>query len=403
MTPLSADLLQRLQRWRLVGLMAAIAGGVACAAGWFATPERFYSAWLTAFLYWLGMSLGCLSMALLHGLTGGGWGRTLRRVLEAGYQTLPLPLLLFVPLWLGVREIYVWTNVDYVQQHEALVRKAAFLTIPGYRLRSAHYFMAWILSAWIITLLSPDEERALETRRSRRLQQHSGMCMILYCYAMTFASVDWMMSLEPEWYSTMYGLLQLAGQAVAGLSCGVLVVTALREFDPWRRIVTAERLHDIGNLLLAGVMFWAYCAFFQFLVIWQGNLPEENVWYVHRFHRGWQFPALLLLGLHFSVPFLLLLSRKQKRQATHLVRIAALLLVMRYIDLYWTIVPAFAQSESLASALTSCWLDLAAFVAMGGAWCALFTWRLSVRASLPLYDPEHGTATDERAGCPVVA
>ncbi len=394
----SPELEQRLYRLRFGGLILAAAGCAACAYGWVKLPERFYAAWLAAFCYWLGISLGCLSMAMLHGMSGGGWGRAIRRVLEAGYQTLPLLALLFVPLWMGVGQIYAWADPEFVRHHAALVRKAGYLNIDGFQIRAFIYFAIWIAITWVLNRSSPNDEPGIESPRTERLQRHSGLCFIAYGVTMTLAAVDWMMSLEPEWYSTMYGLIQIAGQAVSGLSFALLVVAVLRTFEPWSRIVTPERLNDLGNMLLASVMFWAYCSFFQYLVIWSGNLPEENVWYVHRSQNGWQYLAMGLMALHFAMPFLLLLSRQLKRQATDLGRIAALLLVMRYADLYWLIVPGFQRDTVDAQGFTFDWLDLAALAAVGGAWLSVFTWRLSARVNCPMYDPEMTEASDERSG-----
>jgi hypothetical protein len=392
----SPELAARLDRWRVSGLTLALGGGIACAAGCFSYPEQFDAAWLTAYFYWLGMALGMLAITLLHGMSGGAWGRAIRRVIEAGCQTLPLMAVLFLPVWLRVGQIYEWADPDVVRQSESLARKAGYLNVAGFQWRAILYFAVWIGSTWVIGFSSPNDEAALETPRSVRLQKHSGLCFVGYAFTMTLAAVDWIMSLEPEWYSTMYGLIHIAGQAVSGMSFALVVVSVLREYEPWSKIVTPDRLNDLGNLLLASVMFWAYCSFFQFLVIWSGNLPEENVWYVHRTQNGWEYLAQVLLVLHFAVPFLLLLSRQLKRQALDLGRIAALLLVMRYLDLYWLTVPGFGQSQSAGSGITLFWLDVAALAAIGGAWLAVFAWRLSVRVSVPMYDPEVTEKNDER-------
>jgi hypothetical protein len=394
----SPELAARLDRWRVSGLTLALGGGIACAAGWLSFPGQFDSAWLMAYFYWLGIALGLLAIAMLHGMSGGAWGRAIRRVTEAGYQTVPLMAILFLPVWLRVGQIYEWADPEIVRQHESLVRKAGYLNVEGFRWRAIVYFAIWIGITCLLNRSSPDDEPALETPRSQRLQKHSGLCFIAYGFTMTLAAVDWIMSLEPEWYSTMYGLIHIAGQAVSGLSFSLVVVAMLRQYEPWSRIVTPERLNDLGNLLLASVMFWAYCSFFQYLVIWSGNLPEENVWYVHRSRNGWEYLAQVLIVLHFAVPFLLLLSRQLKRQATDLGRIAALLLVMRYADLYWLTVPGFAQSHSASAGITLFWLDVAALAAIGGAWLAVFAWRLSARVRIPMYDPEMTEATHERTG-----
>jgi hypothetical protein len=402
MTP-SPALLHQLHRLRLAGLMFATIGGALTLYAWFHLPEQFYPAWLTAWFYWLGMTLGCLVMALLHGMSGGAWGRAVRRVIEAGYQTLPLVALLFVPIWQGVAGIYEWADPEAVRRHAALARKAGYLNIHDFQIRAIIYFALWLAITWVLDRSSPNDEPRLESPRSQRLQRRSGLCFIVYGVTMTLAAVDWVMSLEPEWYSTMYGLLHMAGQAVSGLSLSLVVVAALAQFEPWTRIVTPVRRNDLGNLLLAAVMFWAYCSFFQYLVIWMGNLPEENVWYVHRSREGWQYLAIVLAGLHFAAPFLLLLSRQMKRQSTAICRIAVLLLGMRYLDLYWLIMPGFEQGGSDRRGLTFHWVDLAALAAIGGAWLAVFSWRLSVRIRLPLYDPELTEAVDERSGQTAIA
>jgi hypothetical protein len=227
------------------------------------------------------------------------------------------------------------------------------------------------------------------------LQTFSGLGFIVYGLTLTVAAVDWVMSLEPTWFSTMYGVLYMAGQAVSGLSFSLCVALLFSRFEPWSKTMTPQRCHDLGNLLLAFVMFWAYVSFMQYLIIWSGNLPEENVWYLHRSTGGWRLVVAALMALHFGVPFALLLSREQKRQVTGLFRIAAILIVMRFVDLFWLIVPAFGPATTEghgasepAAGLAFHYLDVAAMAAIGGIWLVMFAWRLSKRAELPLYDPE---------------
>ncbi len=377
------------------GAVAAVLGGAACWFGYVQMPERFYPAYLTAYMYWVGISLGCLGVAMLHGLSGGGWGRSIRRILEAGYQTLPLMAILFTPLWLGVERIYPWTDHEYAHHHESVARKLGYLNVDGFHTRAVVYLIAWVVIGLLLDFSSPNEQSGTDTPRSRRLQCISGLGFVVYALTLTLASVDWVMSLEPTWFSTMYGVLYMGGQAVAGLSFALFVGIGLRHFEPWSRIITPDRCHNLGNLLLAFVMFWAYVSFMQYLIIWSGNLPEENVWYLHRSQGGWQIVVVGLMALHFGVPFALLLSRQQKREATGLFRIAAILLVMRFVDLYWLVVPGFDRGETEPSGLAFHLLDLAALVAIGGAWLAMFTWRLSLRAALPLFDPDVTEAAHE--------
>jgi hypothetical protein len=384
-------------RLGLGGLACAIVGGAASAYGYENLPERFYPAYLTAFMYWLGISLGCLGLAMLHGLTGGAWGRAIRRIFESGYETLPLMALLFVPLWFGVERIYEWTDPEFVRHHETVARKIHYLNVEGFHLRAIVYFAIWIVCALLLNWFSPDGSEDADSPRTRRLQGVSGLGVVGYVVSLTLASVDWVMSLEPEWYSTMYGVLYLAAQAVSSLAFCLVVATLLGQLEPWSKIVTPQRRNDLGNLLLAFVMFWAYTAFFQYLIIWSGNLPEENVWYIHRSSGGWQFVVMGLMALHFAVPFMWLLSRNQKRNSASLGRIAALLLVMGYVNLYWLVVPGFQRGTSESKGLAFHWLDVTAFAAIGGLWLAMFAWRLSVRVHMPLYDPELSEVVDERS------
>jgi hypothetical protein len=385
------------------GLAVACAAGAACAYGYASARNEFYPAYLTAYLYWLGMALGCLAVAMLHGLTGGAWGTAIRRVIEAGFQTVPLMALLFAPIWLGVEQIYEWAHPDAVQHNEHLAGKAAYLNVVWFHRRAMIYFVAWIAIGWLLILSAPNDDPRTDTRRSHRLQRTSAAGLIVYGLTITLAAVDWVMSLEPEWFSTMYGVLYICGQGVSGISFALVAVLLLGDFEPWSRTVTAQRRHDLGNLLLAFVMFWAYVAFMQYLVIWSGNLPEENVWYLRRSQGGWRYVVISLMALHFAVPFLLLLSRQRKRDAAGLFQIAALLLVMRYVDLRWLIVPGFQHADTSARGLAFHWLDLAAMAAIGGAWLALFGWRLLARVKLPIYDPELVEVVDERTHRPAVA
>lgn len=402
MTP-SPALVASLRRVSLIGLAVACVAGAACVYGYEYMRGEFYPAYLTAYLYWLGMALGCLGVAMLHGLTGGAWGTAIRRVIEAGFQTLPLMALLFAPLWLGVERIYEWANPDIVQHNELLARKAGYLNVIWFHRRAIICFAAWIAIGWLLILSSPNEDPQTDSRRSHRLQRTSALGLIVYGLTITVAVVDWAMSLEPEWFSTMYGVLYMAGQAVSGISFALVVVLLLGHFEPWSRTVTARRRNDLGNLLLAFVMFWAYVAFMQYLVIWSGNLPEETTWYLRRSGGGWQYVAISLMALHFAVPFFLLLSRQRKRDAKGIFQIALLLLAMRYVDLYWLIVPGFQHGESSTSGLAFHWLDLATMAAIGGVWLAMFSWRLLARVKAPIYDPELVEVADERTHHPAVA
>ena len=368
-------------RFGLIALLVGVVLAALSAAGWRFQPAQFFPAYLVALLFWLGISLGCLAIVMLHHLTGGGWGLPVRRVLEASASTLPLLAALFLPLLWGLPELYLWARPDAVAGDEILQKKVQYLNIDGFQMRAAAYFIIWILLSFVLNRWSAGTDAAGEPQRRRWLSLLSGPGLVLWCLTVTFAAIDWGMSLEPHWFSSIYGVLFIGGQGVAGLSLAILAVTILRDHPPWSEDLTLPRLNDLASLLLAFVLFWSYVSFTQFLIIWSGNLPEETPYYLHRSAGGWQWIAAVLATLHFLVPFLLLLSRQTKRNPRWLAGIAALLLVMRFVDLYWLVMPTFSPGR-----FTLHWLNLVAPLAVGGLWLAMFTWRLSVRAALPVYD-----------------
>lgn len=389
----AADRTGYLRRLGVIALVAGVIGAVVSAAGYGGGSRAFFAGYLVAFLFWLGISLGSMVVAMLHGVTGGAWGLAIRRIAEASFATVPLMALCFVPIALNVTSIYEWADSSIVEHDELLQRKTWWLNVDRWQTCAVVYFGVWIATAALLGLLAPGEDPNTESPRGLWLQRVSGLGLILYGFGITLAAVDWVMSLEPHWFSTMYGVLYMGGQTLAGMSFVVLIANLLQRFPPWNRIVTNDRRHDLGNLLLTMVMFWAYVSFMQYLIIWSGNLPEENVWYLHRSVGGYELVVLVLMGFHFAVPFLLLLSRDVKRDSRYLTWLVAWLLAMRLVDLYWLTVPAFFPDT-----LTLPWQTAAALVAIGGFWLAVFAWRLSARADAPLYDPLFTETADERAG-----
>lgn len=371
-----------LARVRGGALAVGCAGALLAGAGYLINRERFFQAYLFAYMFWLGLTLGSMIVVMIHGLTGGGWGLAIRRIVEAGMNTLPLMILLFLPLLLGIETLYDWSHSSVVEHDEVLQAKSAYLNVAGFQIRAAVAFAVWSVSVLLLNRWSLDDNRDPDSPRSVRLQRASGVGLALYGLSITVASVDWVMSLEPHWFSTTYGVLVAAGQGLSGLCFAVVAMTALEPYEPWRRIVDDERRHDLANLLLAFTMFWAYIAFMQFLIIWSGDLPEENVWYLNRSLGGWELIATALMCLAFALPFFLLLLRDVTRRRGRLCLTAGLLLAMQAVNVYWMIEPAFSPGS-----LAIHWLHFAAFAAVGGFWTAVFCWRLSARAFLPIYDP----------------
>jgi len=350
--------------------------------GAFFDRGQFFHAYLVGFIFWTGITLGSLALLMLQHLTGGAWGLVIRRVLEASTQTLPLMLILFIPIIFGLKQIYPWVNTTFMHETDALQQKARFLNPSFFILRSVLYFAFWSLLAVLLNWLSLEQDRTGQKRIRKRFQMVSGPGLALLIISITFASIDWVMSLEPEWMSTIFGLIFVASWSLSALAFTIVMMSWLSKRAPMDRVAQPRHFHDWGNLLLALVMLWTYFAFSQYLIIWSGNLAEETTWYVARKHGGWGVIAIAIVILQFAFPFLTLLSRGAKRSSDKLARLALLILIMRVLDVIWLIEPAFDREHFHLS-----WMDIVAPIGMGGLWIAAFAWRLQTRAIVPLNDP----------------
>lgn len=373
-------------------LMIGGAGLAACLVGAVLDREQFFRSYLLGFMFVAAVPLGCLALFMLHNMSGGGWGFVIRRVLEAGTRTFPVLLVLFLPLALGIHQLYEWSHADVVAQDALLQNKSGYLNTEFFLARTAGYFLVWLALAYFLNKWSAQQDTnpAEGGNYIRRMQYVSGAGLLLYGLTVTFACVDWVMSLEPHWFSTIYGLMFIVGQGLTTLCFAVLMLRRLERAEPLAGIVRPSHFHDLGNLMLAFVVLWAYIAYSQYLIIWSGNLPEENVWYLRRTGGGWQILAIFLIAFHFAVPFLLLLSRKLKRQAETLSRLAVALIAMRLLDLIWLINPAFAhagEGGEIATHFTVHWMDFAAPVGIGGIWLWAFARQLQKRPLVPQGDP----------------
>lgn len=310
-----------------------------------------FQAWFTACLFWLSLSLGSLAILMIHGVTGGAWGEFAGGALRAATATLPLMALLFIPLGFGLESLFPWVR-------EPLPDKAAYLNVPFFTVRTLTYFLIWVtlaaaLKAWDIRLAG------------RRMIKKSAIGLMLYVLTVTLFAVDWIMSLEPHWYSTAIGLITAASQVVGGFALVVLIM-GLSYRKSWSK-KNIDQLEDLGNLLLAGVMFWAYVAFMEYLIIWEGDLSLEITWYLHRSEHGWQGVGVLLVLLYFVVPFLILPSRHAKRAPKVLALVAALALCGSLVNVWWLTRPAFQEHAGLPH-----WQDAAAVGGIGLLWFGVF-------------------------------
>jgi len=368
---------------------AAIAGGALWAIGTFLSPEQGLRSYLFAFLFWIGVGIGCQSILMIHHLSGGRWGLGIRRMLEAGSRTLKLAWIAFLPLAIGVSRVFPWTHPDPA---DALLRKKLlYLNVPFFLGRAVFYFVAWGLLAHFLSKWSLDRDRGGDASLGDKLQALAGGGLVLMGLTITFASVDWAMSLNPHWFSTIYGFLFMVGQALSALAFVIVLVALMGSEPPLSSVVSRESVHDLGKLLFTFVMLWAYVSLSQFLIIWSANLPEELPWYISRLSGGWQYVAVTLVFMHFVLPFLLLLSRELKRNARVLAMVAGGLFLLRLVDLFWLIAPDLQGGHGAAHGphgLSVHWLDFAAPLFLGGAWLALFARELQSRPLLTPGDPE---------------
>jgi hypothetical protein len=350
--------------------------------------EQFFRSWLLAWLFFMNLAVGCLSVLMIQHLTGGRWGIAIRRTLEAGTRTLPLVALLFVPVALGVSSLYEWSHAEAVAADPILQHKASYLNLPFFLGRAVFYFVVWLGLARLANRWSLEQdEEGTSPALAGRFEALGGIGLLLLGLTVTFSSVDWGMSLNAHWFSTIYGVLFMVGQALAALAFATLTVARFSDREPLSRVIAAETIHDLGKLMLAFVMLWAYVNLSQFLIVWSGNLPEEIPWYAARMQGGWEWLGAALIVLHFALPFTLLLSRDIKRDAGLLSGIAAGLLLMRLVDLYWLVGPDLHGHGGHAPVAPH-WMDVTAVVGLGGLWLWRCAGQLQTRPLLPVGEPE---------------
>ena len=363
--------------------VAAGVGAAVSLAGWLIEPAQFFQSYLMAYMLVLGVTLGCLAIGMIHQLSGGDWGVLVRRPIGAATRVLPVLTLLFLPIAMGMRHLYVWTDANLVANDDVLRAKHLYLNRPFFLTRAAFYFLVWNAIVYFLNAWSLEQDRTGAPGLSRRMQRLSGGGLVAYGLTVTFASFDWLMSLEPHWFSTIYGVLMIGGQGLSALAFLLIVLVWLSRRAPLDAIVVPQHFHDLANLMLAFVMLWAYFAFSQYLIIWSGNLPEEIAWYLHRMQGGWRALAMALVVFHFVVPFVLLLSRTIKREAALIVKVAIGVLAVRLLDLLWLIAPEFHQHGVSLS-----WMDVVLPLTLGSLWTGCFIRELRGRALLPVYDPQ---------------
>jgi hypothetical protein len=376
----------RLNRFQLVGLVIGIIGLALCVLGAFIDTVDFFPAYLFGYLFWLSLALGCLGVAMIHYLTSGRWGDPTRRFLEAGYMTLPLLAVLFVPIFFGLKYIYPWARPEEVAASKVLQNKASYMNFAAFTGRMVFYFILWSVMAWLLRKWSLEQDQTSDVAPTKRMRILSGPGVIIYPLTTTFAYIDWIMSLEPDWYSTMFGVIICAGQVLLAFTFITILLAWFKNYEPISQVKTPTPFHQLGNLILSFVVFWTYVSFGQLLIIWAGNLPHEIVWYRHRIGGNWKWIIGFLAFFHFFFPFFLLLFRTLKRHVRALVILAAIVFVSHVVELFWLITPSFHPDGIRVN-----WIDFAAFFGVGGIWVAMFLAALKRAPLLARNDPRIST------------
>ena len=368
--------------------------------GLYLSLEQALRSWLLGFIFWAGIGIGAIGLIILQYLTGGAWGVVIRRTIEAASRTLPVIILLFLPIGAGLTRIYEWTH--FPADDPTMLQRGVFQTPGAWWLRSAIYFAIFGVMVYLLNKWSANQDASKDHEEAAgwlgRATAFCGPTMVIYALVVTFAAVDWVMTLEPHWFSTIWGLLFVVGWALSCLCFCVVVLAFLSDKVPMDHVLGRRHFHDFGKLMLALVMVWAYFNFSQYLIIFSGNLPEETGWFIKRSTGGWGWMAWGLILFHFAVPFLILLMQDLKRKPRRLAAVAIFILFMRIVDMYFLIGPSprIGEHSGIYTPFTVSWMDIVAPLAVGGIWVWYFLGQLMSRPLVPVMDPfldnaiEHG-------------
>ena len=364
----------------IVFSVGAIIGGVF-------QPGEFFRGYLLAFMAWLGVTLGSMAILMIRHLTGGGWGTVIRRVMGAAMRCIPLMTVLFIPILFGLHRLYIWDRPlsavadAKLREHLQDITKS-YLSVSGFIWRAVIYFAIWNVLSFLLTKWSREQDAPNPRMNAQKFKALSGPGLILYAFTISFAAIDWLMSIDPSWISTIYGLIVLIGEVLSAMCFAVVIERILVKYRPMSGWLRPDFVQDHGKWMLTFLMLWAYFSFSQLLIIWAGNLPDEITWYFRRFHGGWPAVGVALIFFHFVIPFVLLLSRPFKRDVRQLVWLAIWLMIMRLVDLFWIIEPNFSSS------FTVTWADVVLPIGMGGIWLWFYFGNLNSMPLLSINDPD---------------
>jgi hypothetical protein len=383
--------MSKLDRLQYGALVVGLAGLLLGVIGAFFDPAQFFRAWLAAWQFYLGLALGSFVILMIYHLTGGAWGILLRRILETGTRTLRLLALLFIPLCFGLPYLFVWARPEEVEASKALQHKAAYLNVPFFYLRAALYFIVWLMFAFFLNLLSRRQDRTADPDIPPRLARLAGPGLALYGIAIHFASIDWLMSLQTAFHSTIIGPLYASRHLLTALALAIIVLSWVARSSPLQGFLSEEALNDIGNLLFTFLIIWSYMCYFQYMLVWIADLRYEAIWYLPRTRGGWYWVVWALVLFNFAVPFFLLLLRDVKRDLSSLAKVAGLILFMQLVFAYYEVMPTFPDTTVVEH-----WMDPVMAVGLGGLWLACFVWQLKWLPLVPAHDANEEAALHYR-------
>ena len=372
---------------RISGVVGGL-GLLLCVAGFFANRAEFFQSYLFAFLYWAGFGIGGLGVLLLNNVVGGKWGVTIRRLLEAKMRTLPVIFLLFLPIVIGMPYLYPWVSGAAhhpelsEEARKIMQHKAPYLNVPFFLIRVLIYFAVWLFWGFRVQKMTDQQDKTGDPTLVVRLRQFSAPGLLIFVLTATFAYIDWLLSTDAEFYSTVYGAMLLIGDVLQTFALSIIVLILTSRGDRFGGRISPKLLHDLGNLMFAFTIFWTYLSASQLIIVWPADLPQEIGWYLIRTRGFWKIVTWAIALTMFAVPFLALLSQARKRNPKRLIRIAIWLLCARVLDLFWIVEPTFRNKG-----FALYWTDFAAFIGVGGIWLYAYLGQLRRRPLLPLHDP----------------
>ncbi|MGA8596706.1 MAG: hypothetical protein WB676_18510 [Bryobacteraceae bacterium] len=377
---------------RMAGVVGVL-GLLLCVAGFFVDRTVFFQSYLFGFTYWAGFAIGGLGVLLMHHTVGGRWGVTIRRLLEAQMRTLPLVGILLLPvLLLGLQQVYPWARPEELAMEAVLRHKQGYLNIPFFVGRTILYFAVWLFWGFRVNRMADRQDETGDPTLRERMRAFSAPGVLVFTLTASFAYIDWILSADVQFFSTVYGAMILIGDVLQGIAMSIIVLVFASGKDGFQGRVNSKVLHDLGNMMFAFVIFWAYLSASQLIIVWPANLPQELQWYLVRVHGFWKYFAAATALSMFALPFCLLLSQERKRNPIRLVRVAIFILCARVIDMFWIVEPTYRRGG-----FAIYWTDFAAFIGIGGVWIYAYLRQLRRRPLLPLQDARIAPPVSEAA------